>query len=41
VRTLDFNELALELVHDYQRERKFRFQRIALAAARTPAAGWP
>jgi methyltransferase (TIGR00027 family) len=41
VRTLDFNELALELVHDYERERKFRFQRIALAAARTPAAGWP
>jgi methyltransferase (TIGR00027 family) len=41
VRTLDFNELALELVHDYQRERKFRFQRIALAAPRTPAAGWP
>jgi methyltransferase (TIGR00027 family) len=41
VRTLDFNELALELVHDYQRDRKFRFQRIALAAARIPAAGWP
>jgi methyltransferase (TIGR00027 family) len=41
VRTLDFNELALQLVCDYQRERKFRFQRIALAAARTPAAGWP
>ncbi|HET9620726.1 MAG TPA: SAM-dependent methyltransferase [Kofleriaceae bacterium] len=41
VRTLDFNELALELVGDYVRERKFRFQRIALAAARAPAAGWP
>ncbi|HET7505062.1 MAG TPA: class I SAM-dependent methyltransferase [Kofleriaceae bacterium] len=41
VRVLDFNELALELVDDYQRERKFRFQRIALAAPRTPAAGWP
>jgi methyltransferase (TIGR00027 family) len=41
VRTLDFNELALELLGDYQRERKFRFQRIALAAARAPAAGWP
>jgi methyltransferase (TIGR00027 family) len=41
VRVVDFNELALELLDDYQRERKFRFQRIALAAARTPAAGWP
>jgi methyltransferase (TIGR00027 family) len=41
IRTLDFNELALQLVGDYQRERKFRFQRIALAAARTPGAGWP
>lgn len=41
VRTLDFNELALELVHDYQRERAFRFQRLALAAVHTPVAGWP
>ena len=41
VRTLDFNELALELLGDYQRERQFRFQHIALAAARTPVAGWP
>ena len=41
VRVVDFNELALELLDDYQRERKFRFQRIALACARTPAAGWP
>jgi len=41
VRVLDFNELALELLDDYQRERKFRFQRIALTCARTPAAGWP
>ena len=40
-RVLDFNELALELLGDYQRERQFRFQRIALAAVRTPAAGWP
>ncbi|HEX4419450.1 MAG TPA: SAM-dependent methyltransferase [Kofleriaceae bacterium] len=40
VRSLDFNELALDVVGDYQRDRKFRFQRIALAAARTPAAGW-
>jgi methyltransferase (TIGR00027 family) len=41
VRTLDFNELALQLVGDYQRERKFRFQQIALAAPLTPAVGWP
>ena len=41
VRSLDFNELALEMVGDYQRERMFRFQHIALAAARTPVAGWP
>lgn len=41
VRALDFNELALELLGDYQRERQFRFQRIALASGRTPAAGWP
>jgi methyltransferase (TIGR00027 family) len=41
VRVHDFNELALELLSDYQREREFRFQRIALASASTPAAGWP
>jgi methyltransferase (TIGR00027 family) len=41
VRTLDFNELALEFLGDYARERQFRFQHIALAAARTPAADWP
>lgn len=41
VRVLDFNELALELLGDYQRERQFRFQRLALAAARPPDAGWP
>ena len=41
VRALDFNELALELIGDYRRDRMFRFQRLALAAARTPAAGWP
>ena len=41
VRSLDFNELALELLGDYQRERMFRFQHIALAAPRTPIAGWP
>src|SRR5215468_5241717 len=41
VRVFDFNELALELLGDYQRERQFRFQRLALASARTPAVGWP
>ncbi|MEP6860696.1 MAG: hypothetical protein ABJE66_08765, partial [Deltaproteobacteria bacterium] len=41
VRTLDFNELALEFVDDYQRDRLFRFQHLALASARTPVAGWP
>ena len=41
VRSLDFNELALEMLGDYQRDRMFRFQHIALAAARPPVAGWP
>jgi methyltransferase (TIGR00027 family) len=41
VRTLDFNELALEYLGDYVRERLFRFQHIALAAVRAPAADWP
>ena len=40
VRALDFNELALELIGDYQRDRMFRFQHIALAAPRPPAGGW-
>jgi methyltransferase (TIGR00027 family) len=41
VRSLDFNELALEMLGDYQRDRQFRFQHLALAAVRTPVAGWP
>jgi methyltransferase (TIGR00027 family) len=41
VRSLDFNELALEMLGDYQRDRLFRFQHLALAAVRTPVAGWP
>ena len=41
VRSLDFNELALELLGDYVRERLFRFQHIALAAVHTPVAQWP
>ena len=41
VRSLDFNELALEMLGDYKREWMFRFQHIALAAVRTPVANWP
>ena len=41
VRSLDFNELALEMLGDYQRDRQFRFQHVAIAAAQTPVAGWP
>lgn len=41
VRSLDFNELALEMIGDYKRDRQFRFQHIALAAARSPVAQWP
>ena len=41
VRSLDFNELALEMLGDYKRERMFRFQHIALASVRAPAAAWP
>jgi methyltransferase (TIGR00027 family) len=41
VRSLDFNELALEMLGDYQRDRMFRFQHLALAAVRPPVAGWP
>ena len=41
VRSLDFNELALEMLGDYQRDRLFRFQHLALAAVHTPVAGWP
>ena len=41
VRSLDFNELSLELLGDYVRERAFRFQHIALAAVGVPVAKWP
>jgi O-methyltransferase involved in polyketide biosynthesis len=41
VRQLDFNELALEFLGDYQRDRQFRFQHLALAAVKSPRAGWP
>jgi methyltransferase (TIGR00027 family) len=41
VRSLDFNELALEMLGNYKRDRQFRFQHIALASVTAPAAGWP
>ncbi len=41
VRSLDFNELALELLGDYKRDRQFRFQHLALASVSAPRAGWP
>jgi len=41
VRVADFDELALEFIGDYNRDRLFRFQSIALASRTVPAAGWP
>ena len=41
VRQLDFNELALQFLGDYVRERQFRFQHVALASVRVPVAEWP
>ncbi|MEZ4401000.1 MAG: SAM-dependent methyltransferase [Kofleriaceae bacterium] len=41
VRTVTFDELALELLGDHDRARLFRFQRIAVASPRRPDAGWP
>ena len=41
VRSLDFNELALEFLGDYARDRQFRFQHVALAAAKPPRGPWP
>jgi methyltransferase (TIGR00027 family) len=41
VRVSDFDELALEFLGDYDRDRLFRFQSIALASRTVPAAGWP
>lgn len=38
VRTVSFDELALEWLGDYRRDRLFRFQRIAVASASTPDA---
>jgi|JI10StandDraft_1071094.scaffolds.fasta_scaffold04904_5 methyltransferase (TIGR00027 family) len=41
VRTVSFDDLALQLLGDYQRERLFRFQRIAVASPSVVDAGWP
>jgi methyltransferase (TIGR00027 family) len=41
VRVLNFDELALEHVGDYDRSRQFRFQNIALCSRTAPASGWP
>lgn len=41
IRSRDFNELSVELMGVYKREWFFRFQHLALAAVRTPVAGWP
>ena len=41
VRSHDFNELALEFLGDYARDRQFRFQHVALAGAKPPRSRWP
>jgi methyltransferase (TIGR00027 family) len=41
VRVHDFNELALEMLGDYDRARLFRFQHVALASRTVPTADWP
>lgn len=41
VRTVTFDELALQFLGDYQRDRLFRFQRIALASPGVVDAAWP
>ncbi len=41
VRQLSFDELALEFLGDYDRERQFRFQHLAVASPSVPPAGWP
>jgi methyltransferase (TIGR00027 family) len=40
VRQQSFDELALEWLGDYRREREYRFQHLAFAAASTPPADW-
>ena len=41
VRTASFDEIALQFLGDYARDRLFRFQRIALASPGVPDAPWP
>jgi methyltransferase (TIGR00027 family) len=41
VRVVNFDELALEHLGDYDRNRQFRFQSIALCSRTTPEPGWP
>ncbi len=41
VRSVTFDELALQFLGDYQRDRLFRFQRIALASPSVVDAAWP
>jgi methyltransferase (TIGR00027 family) len=41
VRTVNFDDLALEHGAGYVRDRLFRFQRIALASPSRPDLGWP
>lgn len=41
VRVVNFDELALEHKGDYDRNRQFRFQSLALCSRTTPEPGWP
>jgi methyltransferase (TIGR00027 family) len=41
VRQLSFDELALEHLGDYARDREFRFQHLALASPSRPPVDWP
>jgi len=41
VRVLNFDAIALEHLGDYDRDRQFRFQHIALCSRTTPEPGWP
>jgi O-methyltransferase involved in polyketide biosynthesis len=41
VRQLSFDELDLEFIGDYARDREFRFQHMAIASPSRPPAGWP
>ena len=41
MRTVSFDDLALQFLGDYERARLFRFQRIALASPAVVDAAWP